>query len=169
MTLAFTLPKAAWPNHELYLTVYTFGGRAPGYMEILPTGQVDFSGLNAEQYTSLADISFPTTAAVWHKFQLENNWHSSAAGFLAGAPAYTSINGVVYLTGAMSQSPAGKLVWTNLPAAARTATVVKIAADTGTTIGVVQLSPSQGHVGSSPVSGAQSFTSLGGIAYPPSS
>ena len=169
VTLVFMLPKAAWPSHDLYLTAYTFGG-STGFVEILSTGQVDVSGADAGQYTSLAGISFPTTAAAWHKFQLENNWHSSSAGLDAGAPAYTSINGVVYLAGAMSQSPAGKLIWTNLPAATRTAHVVKIPVETDNpTIGVVQLSPSQGHLGGSPVSGAQSFTSLGGIAYPPSS
>jgi hypothetical protein len=170
INLAFTLPKAARPNQDLYLTVYTFDGDTPGYIQILPTGQVDVSGAGAAAYTTLAGISFPTTAAAWHKFKLVNGWHASSASYLAGAPAYTSVNGVVFTEGAMYQSPAGKLTWTNLPAAARSTDQVKIVADTNTSaVAVIQLSPTEGHVGSTALTSPQSFTSLGGIAYPPSS
>lgn len=168
--LAFILPKAARPAHELFLTVYTVDGASPGVVEILPQGEVDFAGAGASSYTSLAAISFPVASTKWHNFKLVDDWKSAAKKSGTAAPSYAVVNGVVYLNGAMYQSPASNGLWTVLPAAARTADVTDVeVSTTSTSVGAVTFAAKLGLAGSMPFSNAQMFTSLAGIAYPPSS
>jgi len=169
-TLAFVLPKAARPAHVMYVSVYTFDG-ASGFLQILPSGQVNAQGAEAASYTSLASISFPVTGTKWHDFTLEGGWKSDAKTYSTGAPAYAVVNGIVYLNGSMDQPTSGTGLWTNLPAAARTKkNVLEIEVYTvnGTT-GAVAITNSLGLVSSNPFTDAEDFTSLAGIAYPQSS
>ncbi len=167
--LAFVLPKAARPAHAMFISVYTFDGASPGIVEILPQGEVDVSGVGAAEYTSLATISFPVAGTKWHNFKLESGWKPFTKFDTVG-PAYAVVNGVVYLNGAMRQSPAGNGLWTNIPAAARTANVADIEVmTTSGSVGAVTMTSSLGLVSSMPFSNAQTMTSLAGIAYPPSS
>jgi hypothetical protein len=166
--LAFVLPKAARPAHAMFISTYTFDGASPGIVEILPQGEVDISGVGAAGYTSLATISFPVAGTKWHNFKLESGWKPFTK-FDTVAPAYAVVNGVVYLNGAMRQSPAGNGLWTNIPAAARTADVADIEVmTTSGSVGAVTMTSSLGLVSSMPFSNAQMMTSLAGIAYPPS-
>jgi hypothetical protein len=52
--------------------------------------------------TVVAKAAAPKTT--WHKLSLRNGWAAAAKGYDAGSPSYTVINGVVYLTGAVSRS-----------------------------------------------------------------
>ena len=166
--LAFTLPKAARPAHVMYISVYTFDG-AVGWLEILPTGQVDVDGSDAASYTSLARISFPVARTSWHDFRLEDGWKSGASHYHTGAPAYAVINGVVYLGGAMYQPSPSTGLWTDIPAAARPANVLELEVYTvDGTAGAVAMTDSLGLVSSNPFSDAEEFTSLAGLSYPPS-
>jgi hypothetical protein len=165
--LAFVLPKAARPVHAMFISVYTLDGTS-GVVEILPQGEVDISGTGATGYTSLAAISFPVAGTKWHNFKLESGWKPFTK-FDTVAPAYTVVNGVVYLNGAMHQSPAGNGLWTNLPAPARTADVADIEVmTTSGSVGALTMTSNLGLVSSTPSSNAQTMTSLAGIAYPPS-
>ncbi len=167
--LAFVLPKAARPAHTMFISVYTFDGTTPGVVEILPQGEVDIAGAGAAGYTSLATISFPVAATKWHHIALESGWKPFTK-FDTVAPAYAVVNGIVYLNGAMRQSPAGDGLWTTLPVAARTAHVVDIEVmTTSGSVGAVTVTSRLGLVSSVPFSNAQAMTSLAGIAYPPSS
>jgi hypothetical protein len=167
--LAFKLPKAARPAHALFISVYTVDGSAPGEVEIEPQGEVDIAGTGAAEYTSLATISFPVAATKWHKFKLDSGWKPFTK-FDTAVPAYAVINGIVYLDGAMDQSPAGDGLWAILPAATRTAHVVDIEVlTTSGTVGALTITSNPGIAGSVPVSNAQTMTSLSGVAYPPSS
>jgi hypothetical protein len=56
---AFVLPKGLRPTHELALPVYTYAD-TEGSLIIAPNGNVAPLGSNANSYTSLAGISFPT-------------------------------------------------------------------------------------------------------------
>jgi hypothetical protein len=168
--LAFVLPKAARPAAGMYISTYTFDG-STGWLHIQSTGQVYAEGTGATAYTNLANVSFPVASTKWHRFTLTAGWKSGAGQFHTAAPAYTVINGVVYLTGSMHQPVSGTGLWTFIPAPARTTgDVVEIEADTskGST-GSVAMTNSLGLVGSEPFSNARAFTSLAGIAYPPSS
>lgn len=168
--LAFVLPKAARPAAGMYISTYTFDGTT-GWLHIQSTGQVYAEGGSAPEYTDLANVSFPVTGTKWHNFPLTAGWKSGASQFHTAPPAYAVINGVVYLTGSMHQPVSGTGLWTFIPAPARTAgDVLEIEADTskGST-GSVAMTNSLGLVGSEPFSNARAFTSLAGIAYPPSS
>ncbi len=168
--LAFVLPKAARPAAGMYISTYTFDGTT-GWLHIQSTGQVYAEGASAAEYTNLANISFPVASTTWHRFTLTAGWKSAASQFHTAAPAYSVINGVVYLTGSMHQPVSGTGLWTFVPAPARTTgDVLEIEADAskGST-GSVAMTNSLGLVGSEPFSNARAFTSLAGIAYPPSS
>jgi len=56
--ISATLPAAARPAHIMYLTVYTYSGTM-GLVEIEPNGTMYTYMGGAQQYTSLAGISFP--------------------------------------------------------------------------------------------------------------
>lgn len=168
--LAFVLPKAARPAAGMYVSTYTFDG-STGWLHIQSTGQVYAEGASAGEYTNLANVSFPVASTKWHSFPLTAGWKSGAAQFHTAGPAYAVIDGVVYLTGSMHQPVSGTGLWTFIPAPARTTgDVLEIEADTskGST-GSVAMTNSLGLVGSQPFSNARAFTSLAGIAYPPSS
>jgi hypothetical protein len=166
---AFVLPKAARPAHAMYVSVYTFDG-STGFLEILPTGQVDPEGADAASYTSLANISFPVASTAWHDFKLEAGWKSADSAYGTGNPAYAVINGIVYIGGSMDRATGGTGLWTDLPAATRSVDVLEIEVYTvdGTT-GAIAITNSLGLVSSNPFTDAEQFTSLAAIAYPPSS
>jgi len=167
--VAALLPKAARPAQVLHILTYNFDGDS-GYLQIMPTGQIEAFGADAQDYTSLAAISWPAPGAKWHNFALDANWHSGAAKFHTAAPSYAVINGVVYLNGSMYQSPASTGLWTELPAATRTKTdVLEIeVAATGGNAGSIAITNSLGLVSSMPFANAEAFTSIAGVAYPQS-
>jgi hypothetical protein len=167
--LAFILPKAARPTHTMAISMYTLDGFLPGQIEILPQGEVDISGKYASGYTSLAGISFPVARTKWQKFKLLDGWQPST-GDDGVAPGYAVVNGVVYLHGAMKQSPAGNGLWTDLPAAARSTDVLSIEVmTTSASTGGIAITSRLAVVASMPPSNSEALTSLAGIAYPPSS
>lgn len=167
--LAFVLPKAARPAHLTYIPVYTLDG-THGWVKIEPSGVFEAGGASAAGYTSLAGISFPSTTAKWHAFKLVDDWHSGAAKFHTAAPSYAIVNDVVFLTGSMYESSTVDGLWTFVPSAARAAHVLHIKAYAeGGAPGLVGMAANLGLVSSNPFSTAQALTSLGGIAYPPSS
>jgi hypothetical protein len=167
--LAATLPKAARPDRELFISIYTFDG-ATGYLDIMPDGEVGVFGPDAGAYTSLANISYPVAGTRWHKFTLEDGWTPIPAS-LTGHPAYTVINGVVYFTGGMHETKDKVGLWTSMPKGVRTAAdVLEIEAyTTNGTAGAIAVTNLFGLVSSMPFSNARQFTSLAGIAYPQSS
>ena len=167
--LAFTLPKAARPAHQMYVLVYTLDDSF-GWVRIQPGGQVEIGGSSSSGYTSLAGISFPVAGTTWHRFKPEAGWHSGASRFGTASPSYAAVNGVVYLDGSIYQAGGSTGLWTSIPAAARPVDVLEIEVYTANgTAGAVAMTDSLGLVSSMPFSNAQQFTSLAGIAYPPGS
>jgi hypothetical protein len=168
--LAFVLPKAARPASGMYISVYTLDGTT-GWLHIQSTGQVYANGIDATGYTDLASIAFPVATTKWHKFTLTAGWKSAASVLPSAAPEYAVINGVVYLNGSMHQPVSGTGLWAFLPAAAKTTgDVLDIEVYTSKgSIGGVSMTNSLGLVSSKPFTNARAFTSLAGIAYPPSS
>jgi len=168
--LALVLPKAARPAAGMYVATYTFDGTS-GYLHIQSTGQVYAEGADATGYTNLAGISFPVASTKWHTFPLTAGWKSGASQFHTAPPAYAVVNGVVYLNGSMHQPTSGTGLWTFIPAPARTTgDVLEIEVDASKgAVGSIAMTNSLGLVSSVPFSNARAFTSLAGIAYPPSS
>lgn len=168
--LAATLPKAARPAHQMFVSVYTFDG-ATGWLQILPDGQVEIFGTGARAYTSLANISYPVAATKWHNFKLEDGWTSGRVKFHTADPSYAIISGVVYLSGSMFDAKGKIGLWADLPAGVRTAADV-LEIETGTakgTAGGLAVTDTFGLVSSMPFTNAKQFTSLAAIAYPQSS
>jgi hypothetical protein len=163
--VALVLPKAARPPHELYRSVYTLDG-STGTVVIRPNGQVQLFGTDAADYTSLAAISYPVAGTKWHDFFLTGAWKSGASRFHSAAPAYTTINGVVYLTGTMYQTSGANVHWANIPVAVRPAALsyleVNTANDSTGSVSIFAI----GRVDSTPFTDARGGTSLGGISYP---
>lgn len=167
-TTAFTIPNGIRPAHLVYLAIYTDDSGLGGTLVLHPDGQAEIFGSQASGYTSLANISFPAPGVTWHKFSLIDGWKSAQTAYNTGAPAYTVIDGVRYLSGSLITSTATNGLWTRLPAVTRTPTVVQIEVYTvASTTGGLAVTNSLGLVGSNPFSDAQEFTSLGGVAYPP--
>jgi len=98
-------------------------------------------------------------------------WKSAASVLPSAAPEYAVINGVVYLNGSMYQPVSGTGLWAFLPGAAKTiGDVLDIEVYTSKgSVGGVGMTKSLGLVNSMPFTNARAFTSLAGIAYPPSS
>ena len=167
---ALTLPKAARPPHQMFLSVYT-NDASTGYVTIKPDGRVIINGSDAVDFTSLANISFPVSGTKWTNFKLEDGWKSGFTPFHTATPAYAIINGVVYFTGTMLDPKGSVGLWTTLPKGVRTAKdVLELEVFTVSgNVGTVGVTNSFGLAASNPFLLAQGCTSLAGIAYPQSS
>jgi hypothetical protein len=161
------LPPAARPAHTMYLAVYTYDGTM-GLLEVDQNGHLAAYDGGAQQYTSLAGVSFPVPEAA-HKLALDNGWQPAQG---TGDPAYSVTNGVVYLSGSVRQPTSGNEILTVLPTGARPKHDLYIKVMVYTPGGVAQagtvfIAP-DGTVQaySSPASNAEQFTSLAGISFP---
>ena len=165
------LPKAARPSHAMYRSVMGFGA-VQVTLIILPNGvmKVTNPASNAQQFSSLAGVSYPTAAGTtWHKISLINGWKSAAnTGANTGDPAYAVKNGVVYLSGSVWQPSGSNTTFAVLPRAARPGVKMYLtdfmAADNR---GALLIASTGAMLASStPPSQAQGFTSLAAISYP---
>jgi hypothetical protein len=158
------LPKAAWPSHTMYITNYTLDG-AHGHLYAKPNGQLWAYGTNAQNFFSLAGISWPARTMKMHPLALRNGWNSSQFRWNTGDPAYAVRNGVVYLAGSLHQRVAGSTIFAKLPVAARPLHNLYITVDTfGATTGILFIKSDgdmEAYSGS-----ARSFTSLAGVSFP---
>jgi hypothetical protein len=162
-----TLPKAARPAHQIYLSVDTYR-ETTGTVEILASGAILVSGSSAASFTSLAGISYPVAGTKWHNFKLLNKWKSASASYPTGKPGYALINGVVYLTGAIYGTAATSYEWAKLPRAITPPDVADIVTYTyaGTTGSIILYG--RYALAGGPGSNANSYTGLAGLSYPAS-
>jgi hypothetical protein len=167
------LPPAARPAHTMYLSVYTFDG-ALGELEVDTNGDVLAYEGGAQQYTSLAGVSFPVASATMNPLTLINGWHSAQPSYGTGDPSYWVSNGVVHLSGSLLQPPApgDTQDFAVLPVSARPKYYLYIKTevsppDSIAAAGDIVISP-DGRVYSDsfPLSESEAFTSLAGISYP---
>jgi hypothetical protein len=171
--VAAVLPPAARPAHYLAFIVDTWGG-ATGEVDIETDGTVlAFSPPahgSAQQFTSLAGISYPLGTAGDHTLGLLNGWYTD--GVLSGDPSYSVAGGVVYLSGGMHQ-PLGDTgaEFAVLPPAARPAHNLFIKLFTNGSPGELAITSSgQMFAYSYPgPTNVQQYTDLAGISYPLSS
>src|ERR1700722_13239403 len=87
-----TLPKQARPAHNLYLQVFT-DADVPGTLLIGSSGVVEASSGNSAAFTSLAGVSYPTSAIKSHPLTLKKGWASSQPMWGSGNPAYALSSG----------------------------------------------------------------------------
>ena len=158
------LPKYARPTHNLYLAVYTSGDTL-GILYVGDDGTLEAYDGSAFTFTSLAAVSYPTSATTSHKLTLKNGWTSSQSRYDTGDPSYAIRGGVVYLSGSMHTAGSSQLA-TVLPAAARPTHRMFILAYTfdGAAPGWLEIMTS-GKVYAYGT-GANSYTSLANISYP---
>jgi len=167
------LPPAASPAHTMYLSVYTFGG-AVGLLEIDTNGNMLAYEGGAQQYTSLAGVSFPVAPAATNQLTMINGWQSAQSPYGTGDPSYSVKNSVVHLSGSLFQPPAAgdTQEFAVLPKAARPkyCLYLKTAVSPPDSIaaqGQIVICPNgQMYSDSFPLSESESFTSLAGISYP---
>jgi hypothetical protein len=167
------LPPAARPAHTMYLSVYTFNGTI-GLLEIDTNGTMLAYDGGAQQYTSLAGVSFPMASAPANLLTLINGWHSAQPPYGTGDPSYWVKNGVVHLSGSLIQPPApgGTQDFALLPPAARPKYYLYIKTavsppDSIAAAGDIVISPDgRLYSDSFPLSESKAFTSLAGISYP---
>ena len=164
------LPPAARPAHITYLSVYTYNGTM-GLLEVDQNGNLAAYDGGAQQYTSLAGVSFPVPEAA-HKLALDNGWVSAQGLWTTGDPSYSVSNGVVYLSGSLRQPTGNNQIFAVLPKAARPAhdLYIKVMVYTPGGVvqaGTVQIDPDGAMWAYALEDGnAQMFTSLAGISFP---
>jgi|GEM_PF-961527 len=160
------LPLAARPAHTMYITVYTLGGTV-GSITIYPDGRMAAYSTppnNAQDYLSLAAISYPARFLAGRKLTLRNGWHSSQSAWNSGDPSYSVSRGVVYLSGSLHGGAGANRPFAVLPRGARPAQVMYISVYTysGTT-GLLQIDPDgtmYAYGGDAPI-----YTSLAGVSF----
>jgi hypothetical protein len=167
------LPPAARPAHPMYLSVYTYNG-AIGELEIDTNGNMVVYEGGAQQYTSLAGVSFPVASAATSQLTLINGWQSAQPPYGTGEPSYSVSNGVVHLSGSLVQPPApgDTQDFAILPVTARPKYYLYIKTeisppDSFAAQGDIVISPDGRMFSDSyPLSESEAFTSLAGISYP---
>jgi len=104
-----------------------------------------------------------------HVLRLRNNWQSADPGNSTGAPRWAVSNGVVYLSGSLTQPSAGNTIFATLPKGARPSHImyISIFVSQGAPSGVLQVFPNgvMAAYSGNPQS-AQDFSSLAGISFP---
>jgi hypothetical protein len=95
------LPPQALPTSRLDLLAYTYDGTI-GQLIIGPDGAMYADGSDADQYTSLAGVSFPVAGTALTPLPLYPGWHSGQAQFGAGNPGYVITDGIVHWTGSLT-------------------------------------------------------------------
>ena len=113
------LPKQARPTGNLYNQVFSKGD-VPAVLFIGTDGTMTAYNGNAQAFTSLSGLSYPTASVKSHKFKLLNGWLSSQPNFGTGNPSYAISKGIVYLSGSMHTGGTSPLAFI-LPKAARPA------------------------------------------------
>jgi hypothetical protein len=160
-----TLPKAARPANDLYITVYTWHGTT-GTLFVSPRGVLKAYAGGTRSFTSLAGVSFPAASVTTNLLAMLSGW---TAGCCGGGPAsYVVRRGVVYLSGSLFQSPPGPFFFAALPENARPAHTLFFKVYTlNSSVGTVVVTVSGLLTAySTPASNAQGYTSLAAISYP---
>ncbi len=159
------LPKFARPAHNLYIQVYT-NSDVPGIVYVGADGTLEAYDGNAVTFTSLAAVSYPTSAIKPHKLTLNSRWASSQPSYGTGDPSYSVSRGVVYLSGSLHSLTAGGTgVFATLPKAARPGHVLFISIYTfdGAT-GYLDIRPNGDLKAFGADAGA--YTSLANVSFP---
>jgi hypothetical protein len=97
------LTKKARPAHTMYLAIYT-NGDTIGELVIDANGSIQARGAGAQRFSSLAGVSYPVASAVRKKLTLLTGWTPDQVTVNVGAPAYSVIGHVVYLSGMMTRN-----------------------------------------------------------------
>ncbi len=161
------LPKSARPASKLYVSVLT-ADFSVGAISIDTDGRMEMQSASGTQFTSLAGIAFTTATTGRATLHLIDGWQSGQAKYHTGAPAYSVTDGVVHLSGSLTQPAGGNSELAVLPAAIRPThdlyiQVYTVSGDLGT----VRIEPDGAVLASSHTGTTASvFTSLAGICYP---
>src|SRR5579863_8507184 len=92
-----SLPKAAHPASNLYIQVFSKSD-VPAVLFVGSGGALNAYYGNANAFTSISGVSYPTASIKSHKFKLLNGWQSSQSIYQTGDPSGALSKGVVYLS-----------------------------------------------------------------------
>jgi hypothetical protein len=133
------LPEAARPANNQMFDVYTYGGTV-GMLTVHndatgPGGGGDIGAAQgmADQFTSLAGVTYPAATSPETPLQVLNGWQSGEghSGIISHGPSYYLSNGVVYLDGAVLNTGSGAVAV--LPPEARPTHTLYLTVGTGAT------------------------------------
>jgi hypothetical protein len=165
-----TLPPGARPASVLEINVYAYEGVLATLM-IYPDGRMTaFNGdFNANDFTSLAGVSFPVAGTAWQPLDLVNGWQPDPDDFPLGTPSYYISGHVVHLDGGMSQPGSCQTgntpLFGVLPPAARPVHTLYLTLTGAATFAVLRIDP-DGDMFESLSSGQCDWVfSLSGISY----
>ena len=179
------LPQAAWPAYSQVINTYTYGG-APGQLLVdkghtayppTPANEVDYMGAaddansygHANQYTSLAGITYPAAGSVETHLTPLNGWQPGTDTLEANGPSYFISNGVVYLDGGVINTGSGAVA--ALPPGARPTHTLYLTVGTGNGKwypAVLQINPDGSmytYGGPASVYNDSNFTSFASISF----
>jgi hypothetical protein len=143
---------------------------------VAATALVALTATTAGTAASAATMQPPkvATGLTWHPLTLINGWQSAQSQYSTGNPAWAVKNGIVYLSGSLTQpgaTPTSNDEFAVLPPAAQPAANrdpwYMVAYTLNSTQGFIDIGPGGALTASSlNPSDAQGFTSLAGISYP---
>jgi hypothetical protein len=94
------LPQEGRPANDRYFPAYTFAGTT-GSVAVWANGDMLAYGGSADQFTSLAGISFPVAGTALQSLPIDPPWQSAASQYRTGGPSYVISNGIIHLSGGM--------------------------------------------------------------------
>lgn len=94
------LPPGARPAYAITMAVYSFGG-VLALLHVYPDGPIWVGGGKAQQFTSLAGLSFPAASVSSQQLNLLNGWLAPQNTYAAIGPSWYVSDNVVHLFGYM--------------------------------------------------------------------
>jgi hypothetical protein len=157
------LPRPARPGHWLWLA--TAAADVVGGIGIEARGPMLEGASNEQAFLSLAGISYPAAGTSARKLHLKTGWKLQLPAADVGAPSYSTVGGVVYLSGGLHNRTAGNSFFAVLPKGARPAHVLYITVPSGGFVPVTLRVEPDGRMFlyNGPV---KRFVSLAGVSFP---
>jgi hypothetical protein len=157
------LPKPARPGHWLWLA--TSAADIVGGIGIEAKGPMLEGASNEQDFLSLAGISYPAAGTSARKLHLKSGWKLQLPAADVGAPSYSTVGGVVYLSGGLHDKTTSNPFFAVLPKGARPAQVLYITVPSGGWVPVTLRVEPDGrmHLTNGPV---KKFVSLAGVSFP---
>jgi hypothetical protein len=157
------LPRPARPGHWLWLA--TSAADVVGGIGIEAKGPMLEGASNEQEFLSLAGISYPAAGTPARKLHLKTGWKLQEPAADVGAPSYSTVGGVVYLSGGLHNRTAGGAFFAVLPKGARPAHVEYIVVPSGGWVPVTLRVERDGrmYLDNGPV---KKFVSLAGVSFP---
>lgn len=161
------LPAAEQPAHAAYFSVPLYDDNI-GVVLVEPDGTMQVTGTGIADLTELGGVNFTTAETAVTPLNLLDGWQSAQGIYNTGDPGYSVADGIVHLSGSLTQPTPDGTEFAVLPPSARPSHYLYITtyAFDGTA-GAVLVTPAGGMYAFGPDNtDTQEYTSLAGIIFP---